>query len=102
MPFGLCNVPSTFQAAVNGIFRPYFRQFILVFFYDILIYNPNWEDHLIHIRKTFEIQATQQFVVKPSNCLWANCGGLFGSPYYCRWPNRGGEQMPRAVPLLSL
>ena len=31
MPFGLCNAPSTFQAAMNTIFKLYLRWFVLVF-----------------------------------------------------------------------
>lgn len=70
MPFGLCNAPSNFQAAMNAIFCPYLCHFILVFFDDILIYSPNWDQHLYHIQKTFEVLATHHFVVKPSKCVF--------------------------------
>lgn len=55
---------------MNAIFRPYLSQFILVFFYDILIYSPDSERHLTHIRKAFESLVAQQFVVKPTKCIF--------------------------------
>ena len=70
MPFRLCNAPSTFQAIMNSIFRPYLRKFILVFFDDILIYSPTWEQHLEHVQLTLAILRQHQFYVKMSKCAF--------------------------------
>ncbi|RVW35013.1 Retrovirus-related Pol polyprotein from transposon 17.6 [Vitis vinifera] len=70
MPFGLSNAPPTFQAIMNSIFRPYLLKFVLVFFYDILIYSPNSNMHLEHVKQAFEILRQHQFFVKISKCAF--------------------------------
>jgi hypothetical protein len=70
MPFGLCNAPSTFQAVMNSIFRPYLRKFVLVFFDDILIYSPNWTMHIEHVKTAFEILRHHQFFIKLNKCVF--------------------------------
>jgi len=55
---------------MNSIFRPFLCKFILVFFYDILIYSPNWIVHLEHVKKAFEVLQKHQFFVKFSKCAF--------------------------------
>ncbi|KAL0405095.1 UNVERIFIED_CONTAM: Retrovirus-related Pol polyprotein from transposon.6 [Sesamum latifolium] len=78
MPFGLTNAPSTFQSVMNNLFRPYFRWFVLIFFYDILIYSASWSSHLSHLDQAIEAWPTPQSVMEPRAFL-----GLMG--YYCRF-----------------
>ena len=71
MPFGLCNAPSSFQATMNAIFRPYLRQFLIVFFDDILIYNNSLDDHVHHLELTFQVLLHHQFTLKLSKYSFA-------------------------------
>lgn len=68
MPFGLTNAPSTFQAVMNSIFRSVLWKFVLVFFDDILIYSPSWEQHLEHLTVTLSLLKKHQFFAKLSKC----------------------------------
>ena len=71
MPFGLCNAPSSFQATMNSLFRPYLHRFIIVFFDDILIYSTTFAEHLTHLEVAFQVLLSHQFVLKLSKCFFA-------------------------------
>ncbi|KAJ4792481.1 polyprotein [Rhynchospora pubera] len=71
MPFGLCNAPSTFQALMNEVFQPLLRKFVVIFFYDILIYSCSLEAHLQHLHQVFQILHDNQLFVKSSKCTFA-------------------------------
>lgn len=73
MAFGLTGAPGTFQEAMNSTLAPYLRQFVLVFFDDILIYSPSYELHLQHIRLVLELLVRDQWKLKLSKCSFALC-----------------------------
>lgn len=68
MPFGLTNAPSTFQSLMNDILRDYLRDFVLVFFDDILVYSPDLETHLVHLKKVFVKLQQHSLKIKGSKC----------------------------------
>lgn len=71
MPFGLSNAPSTFQSAMNDLFRPFLRKFILVFFDDILIFSNSHSDHVQHLKLVLQLLHDSKFFAKLSKCIFA-------------------------------
>ncbi|KAL4368203.1 hypothetical protein GQ457_05G027960 [Hibiscus cannabinus] len=70
MSFGLTNAPSTFQATMNDLFRPFLRKFVLVFLDDILVYSKYWEEQLVLIRLVLQRLRENGFVAKRSKCTF--------------------------------
>jgi len=68
MPFGLTNAPSTFQALMNEVLRPFLIRFALFFFYDILIYSKSEPKHLAHLRLVSEVLRENNLYINRKKC----------------------------------
>ncbi|GBG88708.1 hypothetical protein CBR_g48237 [Chara braunii] len=71
MPFGLTNAPTTFQRAMNDIFRDILEQYVLVYLDDILVYSRTLEEHLRHLRDVLDRLRRHGFYAKLSKCRFA-------------------------------
>ena len=71
MPFGLTNAPSTFQATMNNILRPFLRKFAVVFFDEILVYSPSFHAHLQHLQAILDTLSQGSFYLRRSKCIFA-------------------------------
>ncbi|XP_061636508.1 uncharacterized protein LOC133481318 [Phyllopteryx taeniolatus] len=64
MPFGLTNAPAVFQNLVNDVLRDMLNVYVFVYLDDILIFSPDEETHIIHVRSVLQQLLQNQLYVK--------------------------------------
>ena len=56
---------------MNGVFKPFLRKFVLVFFNDVLIYSDSLQSHWQHLEAVFTTMKQHQMYLKESKCSFA-------------------------------
>ena len=70
MPFGLCNVPGTFQRLLECVLRGLTWQIALIYLDDVLVYSRTFEEHLQHLRLVFDRFRETGLKLKPCKCYF--------------------------------
>ena len=79
MPFGLTNAPAAFMKMMNGVFRDFLDEFVIIFIDDILVYSKSWEAHQEHLRAVLEQLREHELFAKLSKCsFWQRSVGFLG------------------------
>jgi hypothetical protein len=67
MPFGLCNVLSTFTTFMNSIFHEKLNDFVIIYIDDILVYSKVMEEHVAHLKYVLNKFRENQFFANRAN-----------------------------------
>ena len=68
LPFGVTNVPATFQRMMNVLFKEELDAYVLVYLDDILICSQTLEDHVQHIIQSLQKLRDAHFFARLHKC----------------------------------
>jgi len=69
IPFGLTNIPATFQTMMNIILQLFLDKFVIVYLNDIIIFSKSIEEYKKHLRLVLKKLRENQLYVKLFKCL---------------------------------
>lgn len=68
MLYGLKNAQAMFQSLINEVFRDMLNHYVIAYIDDILIYSPDLEQHITHVRAILRHLADHHLYVKLEKC----------------------------------
>lgn len=68
MPFGLTNAPAVFQRMMNSIFSDMLDVFLVVYLDDMLIFSPDEQSHIRHVRAVLQRLKHNKLFAKLEKC----------------------------------
>ena len=68
IPFGLCNVPATFQRIMHRVLSGLEGKSSFVYIDDILVASKTFDEHLQHLREVFNKLREACLRLKPKKC----------------------------------
>jgi len=77
MPFGLKNVGATYQREMNSMFHDFIEKFMQVYIDDVVVKSSSEDDHLNHLRQSFERMRQYRLKMNPLKCAFGVCAGDF-------------------------
>ena len=66
MPFGLTNAPATALRVGNRAFFDLIDRFLVIFMDDTIVYSPDFDSHVSHVRQFLQRCREHQFFIRPS------------------------------------
>ena len=77
MPFDLKNAGITYQRAMNAIFHDMLGHHMEVYIDDIVVKSKRANEHVDHLRKSFEKMRHHQLKRNPLKCAFRVCAENF-------------------------
>ena len=68
MPYGLCNVPATFQHLMQNCLGKLNLQYTLIYLDDVIVYSCTPKDHLKRLQAVLDQFTLNGLKLKPSKC----------------------------------